>query len=267
MMVMRHTERLDDFFPDWIERCDRGYKAFDLNMPMMLPVKRPLYHYEGDPPITNTGDILARIIARGMYAAGYVPNLIYASPSLRCIQTANAMRSILKCDAKIRVEPGLFENTPNTSLYPKGLPYFATPEQRAQFHVDEGYRPYMTVYDLMKGRETLADFNKRIKNTLMRIAKIYEVSPVKKDQIVLIVAHASTVDMAAGLLARSRKSYLEDFTDINKKVPSGSLLVLERVQGRRGWTPNLYAVPPVTLHDFTTEFDASFVLRDACQAK
>ncbi|RCN33963.1 hypothetical protein ANCCAN_20198 [Ancylostoma caninum] len=102
MMVMRHTERLDDFFPDWITRCEKGYRPYDLNMPMMLPIKRSLQAYQGDPPITNTGDILARIIARGMFSGGYVPDIIYASPALRCIQTANAMRSILRCEAKIK---------------------------------------------------------------------------------------------------------------------------------------------------------------------
>ncbi|KIH67426.1 phosphoglycerate mutase family protein [Ancylostoma duodenale] len=263
-MVMRHTERLDDFFPDWITRCERGYRAYDLNMPMMLPIKRPLQAYQGDPPITNTGDILARIIARGMFSGGYVPDIIYTSPALRCIQTANAMRSILRCDAKIRVEPGLFEYL---ALCPHGVPQFATPEERAQFHVDERYRPYMQISDLGKTRETVADYNTRTKNTLMRIAKLHEVSPVKKDQIVLIVAHASTVDLAGGLMARSRRSTEADFFENTKKIPYGSLLVLERVQGRRGWTPNLYAVPRVTYRDHTTEFDSAFVLREAPKVK
>ncbi|VDM71288.1 unnamed protein product [Strongylus vulgaris] len=40
----------------------------------MLPIDKPLYAYHGDPPITNTGDILARVIARGMFSARYVPS-------------------------------------------------------------------------------------------------------------------------------------------------------------------------------------------------
>ncbi|CAJ0590129.1 unnamed protein product [Cylicocyclus nassatus] len=238
----------------------RNYNIYpNVMMPMMLPIDKPVYAYNGDPPITNTGDILARIIARGMFSARYVPHLIYSSPALRCLQTANAIRSILKCEAKIRVEPALFENM---WLYPNGLPDLPSPGQRAQFHVDEGYRPYMQISDLLKGQETPADYNQRIRNILMHIARIHEVSPVKKDQIVLIVAHASTVDLAAGHLARHRKSSAEEIEQSRERIPCGSLLILERVQGRRGWTPNLYAIPKMSYADQSTEFDSTFVLRE-----
>ncbi|RCN25738.1 hypothetical protein ANCCAN_28547 [Ancylostoma caninum] len=125
----------------------------------------------------------------------------------------------------------------------------------------------MQISDLGRTRETVEDYNTRIKNTLMRIAKLHEVSSVKKDQIVLIVGHASTVDLAGGILARSRRSTEADFFENTKKIPYGSLLVLERVQGRRGWTPNLYAVPKVTYGDQTTEFDSAFVLREPPKVK
>ncbi|KAE9414069.1 hypothetical protein Angca_002845, partial [Angiostrongylus cantonensis] len=235
IMVMRHTERLDDFFPDWIMRCHNEYRAYDFNMPKQLPIDRPLHAYANDPPITNTGDLLARIIAKGIYSTSYVPHVIYSSPALRCLQTANAVRFICSCEARIRVEPGLFENL---SMYPNGLPQFATPEQRAQFNVDEGYKPHMSISDLRRNlHETVADYNGRLRNTLLRIAKMHEVSAEKKDHIVLVVGHASTVDLAAGhLVKNSRESTEHDLTSSYKKIPVGSTLVLERVQGRRGWT-------------------------------
>ncbi|VDM53478.1 unnamed protein product [Angiostrongylus costaricensis] len=262
--------------------------------PKELPIDRPLHAYANDPPITNTGDLLARIIAKGIYSTSYVPDLIYSSPALRCLQTAKAVRSICDCQAHIRcsslmlsvpgavrfftdelacrisegrtggatypfsfisynrrVEPGLFENL---SMYPNGLPQFATPEQRAQFNVDERYRPHMSISDLRRNlHETAADYNSRLRNTLLRIAKMHEV-----------VGHASTVDLAAGHLAKSsRKSTEHDLTWSYRKIPVGSTLVLERVQGRRGWTPNLYAIPPVTYTGLSNQFSAPFVLRDA----
>ncbi|VDL66013.1 unnamed protein product [Nippostrongylus brasiliensis] len=74
IMVLRHTDRLDDFFPNWLQKSDKGgYRAYDLNMPLHLPLRRPLKDYESDPPFTNTGDILARMIGRGMYSTSYVP--------------------------------------------------------------------------------------------------------------------------------------------------------------------------------------------------
>uniref|UniRef100_A0A0K0DN80 Phosphoglycerate mutase family protein n=1 Tax=Angiostrongylus cantonensis TaxID=6313 RepID=A0A0K0DN80_ANGCA len=150
-------------------------------------------------------------------------------------------------------------------MYPNGLPQFATPEQRAQFNVDEGYKPHMSISDLRRNlHETVADYNGRLRNTLLRIAKMHEVSAEKKDHIVLVVGHASTVDLAAGhLVKNSRESTEHDLTSSYKKIPVGSTLVLERVQGRRGWTPNLYAIPPVTYTGLSNQFSAAFVLRDA----
>ncbi|KHJ98068.1 hypothetical protein OESDEN_01947 [Oesophagostomum dentatum] len=120
---------------------------------------------------------------------------------------------------------------------------------------------------LAKGGETIDDYNMRLKNTLLRITKLHDVSNVKRDQIVLIVAHASTVDLAAGHLARSRASTTEDLDECFKKIPTGSVLVLEKVQGRRGWTPNLYAIPKMTYSDQSTMFDTEFVLREPIAAK
>ncbi|PIO70530.1 phosphoglycerate mutase family protein [Teladorsagia circumcincta] len=191
IMVMRHTERLDEFFPDWISKnVNHPYKPYDLNMPMALPVQRPPQAYQGDPPITNTGDILARLIARGMYSTAYVPDLIYCSPSLRCIQTAYAVKQVTKCKAPIRVEPGLFESFNN---YPMGLPEFATPQQRAQFNVDENYTPHTKLED--------------------------------------IVGHAQTVDIAAGTFAKKQRHSTEvDLCWDQVKIPYGALLVLERIE-------------------------------------
>ncbi|VDO87743.1 unnamed protein product [Heligmosomoides polygyrus] len=102
IMVLRCSERVDEFFPDWISKTDHGYKPYDLNMPMHLPIDRPPRDYKGDAPITNTGDVLARMIGRGMFSTAYVPDIIYSSPALRCLQTAYAVRAICKSNTLIR---------------------------------------------------------------------------------------------------------------------------------------------------------------------
>ncbi|KJH47049.1 hypothetical protein DICVIV_06858 [Dictyocaulus viviparus] len=259
MMIMRHTEQLDDYFPNWINKCRNGYKAYDLNMPKVLPIKRPLNTYRYDPPITNTGDLLARIIAKGIFSTSYVPHLIYSSPALKCLQTANAIRLVCKCEALIRVEPGLFENL---SLYPNGLPHFPTPEQRAQFCVDESYRPHMRITDLEKiRRETIPDYNIRIKNTLLRITKLHQVSPTIKDQIVLSNLEGERLD--GGYLAKkSRKTSEHDLSWVIRKIPVGSLLVLERVQivGHAS-TVDMAAGYLAKKSRKTSEHDLSWVIR------
>uniref|UniRef100_A0A0K0D3P4 Uncharacterized protein n=1 Tax=Angiostrongylus cantonensis TaxID=6313 RepID=A0A0K0D3P4_ANGCA len=45
IMVMRHTERLDDFFPDWIMRCHNEYRAYDFNMVIFIKVHYFLKHF------------------------------------------------------------------------------------------------------------------------------------------------------------------------------------------------------------------------------
>ncbi|KAK5972687.1 Phosphoglycerate mutase family protein [Trichostrongylus colubriformis] len=261
IMVMSHSERLDEFFPNWISKSMNEYKPYDLNMPMVLPVHRPPQAYQGDPPITNTGDILARLIGRGMYSTGYVPDIIYSSPSLRCLQTAYAVKQVSKSKARIRVEPGLFDNFNN---YPVGLPEFANAQQRAQFDVDESYEPHTRLEDLVSCKaESNEVFNMRVRHSLVRISKMFEVSSAKKDQLILIVADSNTFDIAAGTFAKKgRPSTDVDLCWDKVKIPHGSLLVLERVEGRHGWTPNLYAIPPVNYRNLSTQFDVGFVLRE-----
>ncbi|KAK6052597.1 hypothetical protein COOONC_09898 [Cooperia oncophora] len=111
--------------------------------------------------------------------------------------------------------------------------------------------------------ETNEDFNTRVRHSLVRISKLHEISSQKRDQLVLIVAHAHTVDIAAGTFAkRGRVSSEIDLCWDPVKIPYGSLLVLERIEGRRGWTPNLYAVPPVNYRNVSTQFDPNFLLRE-----
>ncbi|KAK6010856.1 hypothetical protein OSTOST_24077, partial [Ostertagia ostertagi] len=108
--------------------------------------------------------------------------VIYCSPALRCIQTAYAVKQVTKCKAPIRVEPGLFESFNN---YPMGLPEFATPQQRAQFNVDENYTPHTKLEDLTCCKnETNDDYNTRVRHSLIRISKIHEISSSKKDQLI-----------------------------------------------------------------------------------
>ncbi|XGW01933.1 hypothetical protein V3C99_014206 [Haemonchus contortus] len=265
IMAMRYTERLDEYFPDWLwKTMGATYEPFDLNMPKALPVDRPVHVYVNDPPITNTGDILARLIARGMYATGYVPDIIYCTPALRCLQTAHAVKQVSGTKSLIRVEPGLFECFSN---YPLGLPKFANSDQRARFGVDENYVPHTKLENLMACKfETNEDFNTRVRHSLIRISKLHEVSNKKRDQVILIVAHAHTVDIAAGTFIREmRLSSDSELALSPKKIPHGSLLIMERVEGRKGWLPNLYAVPPVNYRDVTTQFDVGFVLREGTE--
>ena len=79
---------------------------------------------------------------------------------------------------------------------------------------------------------------------------------------ILVVAHASTVDMAVGLLrAERRNSTIEDLYQIGNRVPYCSTAVLEREEGKRGWKPNPFAMLPISYRNFSNVFLTSFVNR------
>ncbi|EJW75645.1 hypothetical protein WUBG_13449 [Wuchereria bancrofti] len=94
LVVMRHGERIDDLFPEWIHKSTSSglYQAFDLNMPLTLPeLKRPFKHYEDDTIISEMGFVLAEMVGRGLLINKSIPDIIYASPALRCVQTAHSV--------------------------------------------------------------------------------------------------------------------------------------------------------------------------------
>lgn len=137
LIVMRHSERVDDLFPDWIDKTKSRYWPYDGNMPFHLPVDRSVADFEQDPPITVCGQMLAGLVGRSLDSQSLVPDVIYCSPAIRCIQTARAVREACKAKALLRVEPGLFENT---SLYPAMTPCFASKDQLHGYSIDWNYR-------------------------------------------------------------------------------------------------------------------------------
>uniref|UniRef100_A0A8R1DTV2 Uncharacterized protein n=2 Tax=Caenorhabditis japonica TaxID=281687 RepID=A0A8R1DTV2_CAEJA len=215
-MVMRHSERLDDCCQGWIERCNKEgqYEPFDLNMPSKLPVQRALRDFSRDTCLTRSGVVLSQMVGRGLLMTDNTPDLIYCSPSLRCIQTATWVRDMSGSQALLRVEPGLFENF----QYPHGVPRFLTPLQRLQFPVDKAFRPFMSLDAVVGRHESNDEYNKRIQTVLRTIAQQEEVLKEEKELKVLVVAHASTVDMAVGLL-REKPRFTSDAELDNIAVP------------------------------------------------
>ena len=242
MMVMRHSERVDDCCPGWIEKCNKEgkYEPFDLNMPSRLPIQRPLKDYTRDTCLTRSGVVLAQMVGRGLLMTDNTPgfclessvskqnnsDVIYCSPSLRCIQTATWVREMSGSKSLIRVEPGLFENF----HYPHGVPRFITQLQRHVFPVDKTFRPFLSLESVVGRQETNDDYNERIKMILNAIAEQSEVSHYEKQLKVLVVAHASTVDMAVGLLRdKPRKTVDMELDNIAIPVPYCSLAYLKKV--------------------------------------
>ena len=161
---MRCAERVDRVWPDYLNTSigAKGTHVLrtDLNMPFINEPNRPVGEssvsrhncsaadYMDDSPITVLGELIARSIGRALRERHLVPTRVFASPALRCVQTAVAVARGAATDAAVNVEPALFE--PTTPWYAHGLPLFIVPTQLRERYanVADAYTPQISVGEL-----------------------------------------------------------------------------------------------------------------------
>ncbi len=88
----RHGERIDlTFGANWLEEAfdkQGKYRRTNLNMPSMLPIRNSKRDFIGDSPLTEVGKFQARLTGEALGTESYRIHFCYASPAMRCIQTA-----------------------------------------------------------------------------------------------------------------------------------------------------------------------------------
>lgn len=88
----RHGERIDlTFGASWLDQAfdkQGKYRRTNLNMPMRLPIRNSKRDFIGDSPLTEVGKFQAKLTGEALGGESYRIHYCYASPALRCIQTA-----------------------------------------------------------------------------------------------------------------------------------------------------------------------------------
>lgn len=235
LFVMRHMERVDKAFGDWLPYSfDRYgfYRQIDVNLPYKLADREnrtlaPAQEWAWDPPLTEIGKHQAYLMGREFRRALGSLHLrhIYCSPSYRCVTTAKHFLRGYNCQThkiKIRIEPGLYEWHDNRML---ALPTFMPAEAlRAEnIDIDGQYQP---VYCIERLQDTLRQERK--------FAAVYERHSMVTKRIIdlendhtLIIAHALNLETCTcKLLGNPEKSYVE-LLNKARYIPYGAMVALE----------------------------------------
>ena len=116
VFLFRHAERVDvTFGKQWVDLSfddDDCYQRKNLNMPKVIPLRQGSpKSFHGDTPLTEMGLYQARLTGEGLREQEITFTHVFSSPSLRCIQTCQAILDGMGLDhsVKINIEHGLFE--------------------------------------------------------------------------------------------------------------------------------------------------------------
>ncbi len=199
IIIMRHSERLDfvlknsnwpsEVFINGIYSPNREY------LPTVLPSRENPREYLLDTPLTRYGKAHAYHTGEFFHSVGLTPNLIYTSPAMRCIQTADSVLAGLGLREKraLRIDLALHEPV-RKKLPLKSANFYSS----AGFHVDLNYHPLLSSNDsrIILG-ETRLQYYRRLFFILKRIIrKLMNQIPAT----ILIVTHRSCVTLLAAML-------------------------------------------------------------------
>ncbi|XP_008575131.1 PREDICTED: ubiquitin-associated and SH3 domain-containing protein A [Galeopterus variegatus] len=244
VLVVRHGERVDQIFgKSWLQQCstaDGKYYRPDLNFPCSLPRRSSgIRDFENDPPLSSCGIFQSRIAGDALLDSGIRISSVFASPALRCVQTAKHILEELKLEEKIkiRVEPGIFEWTKWENS--KTTPTLMTLEElkEANFNVDTDYRPVFPLSSLVLAES----YDEYVDRCAVSMGQIVSTSPQDTGTI-LIVSHGSALDSCTRPLLGLPPRDCGDFAQLVRKIPSLGMCFCEENKEEGKWE---LANPPV----------------------
>ncbi|KAJ3590524.1 hypothetical protein NHX12_008474 [Muraenolepis orangiensis] len=237
LLVCRHGERMDVVFgKHWRSLCfdSKGrYVRSNLNMPPSLPLRSGGQRdYDADAPITVLGSTQARLVGEALLERSTLIDVVYCSPSLRCVQTAHSILQGMQQEGrlKVRVEPGLFEWTKWVSG--SSLPAWIPPADLASaaFCVDTAYRPFIPISKL-----TLSESYESYISRSYHVTKDILSDCRNTGNKVLLVAHASSLDACTRQLQGRGHQNPQDFIQGVRKVPYLGFCACEEQEDTGMW--------------------------------
>ncbi|KAL4833706.1 hypothetical protein H8958_004823 [Nasalis larvatus] len=224
VLVVRHGERVDQIFgKSWLQQCstpDGKYYRPDLNFPCSLPRRsRGIKDFENDPPLSSCGIFQSRIAGDALLDSGIRISSVFASPALRCVQTAKLILEELKLEKKIkiRVEPGIFEWTKWEAG--KTTPTLMSLEElkEANFNIDTSYRPAFPLSALLPAES----YQEYVDRCTASVVQIVNTCP-QDTGVILIVSHGSALDSCTRPLLGLPPRECGDFAQLVRKMPIGN---------------------------------------------
>ncbi|KAK5986290.1 hypothetical protein GCK32_015803 [Trichostrongylus colubriformis] len=139
IIIIRSAERVDRVFgAEWLKtEAPHGHIVpTDLNIPNNSIFKKLLNEglLDENPPVTAFGKYNTQLTGRALFNRGVSSKLLICSPTLRSIQTGESLAKFL--DAKLAIEPGLFEPLAWYRNTHKVLPNFHIEELAKIYPID-----------------------------------------------------------------------------------------------------------------------------------
>ena len=247
VIIMRHSERLDFALGshEWpAEAFSSGsYAPTAMEMPTFLPLREDPMEYSLDTPLSRHGRAHARHTGEFFRSVGLIPNRVYTSPAMRCVQTADAVLDGIgiRNRVSLRLDLALHEPT-RIDLPIQTSSFFSS----AGFLVDNNYRANMSPRNgSVIVNESRAEYHRRMYEFLRRvIAKLINqnvsTAVSAMPPTILIVTHRPCVTLLAAFLnideADDKIEYLENMLNNRGDVRFLSMVVAEFDPATRLWS-------------------------------
>jgi ubiquitin-associated SH3 domain-containing protein len=259
IIIMRHSERLDFVIrnPNWpSEVFINGVYSPNINqLPTILPTRTNPHEYILDTPLTRYGKAHAYHTGEFFRSVGLIPNRVYTSPAMRCIQTADSVLDGLGVRDKtpLRIDLALYEPT-RKELPLQSANFFSS----AGFNIDLKYRSLIPSNDSrIILNESRLKYYRRMYLILKRIIKKLTTQSMKTSSspTILIVTHRSCVTLLAAMLnldsVDDKLSYLNEIESNKRSEVNFLSMIIAEYDATTGlWTflsdfPQISNIPSI----------------------